>query len=218
MKVSRVIAIVVALHVLVIGGIFVFEGWSRARVQSQQFAENEIPTGDFHGEPLLGPDAAPVAPEWPATMQTADGSLVLPQSAPVLAPQPQRPLGLRSEASQLTDSRAATPTPGPEAQIASDLAPLSVRTKEAQIKAELQQHFAREERTLAKRNHAAGQPMGRVMKQANSRHPVEASVVHDQGWNGGSLYSAPSSIGTESYTHLADNPFRTVTDQPLSSK
>jgi LysM repeat protein len=44
MKVSKVILIVVALHVLVIGGIFIFEGCSRAK-PGPQLAENESVPG-----------------------------------------------------------------------------------------------------------------------------------------------------------------------------
>jgi len=43
MKVSKVVLIVVALHVLVIGGIFIFEGCSRAKAPAPDMAENESP-------------------------------------------------------------------------------------------------------------------------------------------------------------------------------
>jgi len=43
MKVSKVVLIVVALHVLVIGGIFVFEGCSRAKAPAPDMADNESP-------------------------------------------------------------------------------------------------------------------------------------------------------------------------------
>jgi LysM repeat protein len=47
MKVSKVVLIVVALHVLVIGGIFVFEGCSRAKAPAtDSMADNESPAGN----------------------------------------------------------------------------------------------------------------------------------------------------------------------------
>jgi LysM repeat protein len=45
MKVSRVVLIVVALHVLVIGGIFIFEGCSRAKTSTPGMAANETLPG-----------------------------------------------------------------------------------------------------------------------------------------------------------------------------
>jgi peptidoglycan endopeptidase LytF len=47
MKLSKVVLIVVALHVLVIGGIFVFEGCSRAKAPApDNMADNESPAGN----------------------------------------------------------------------------------------------------------------------------------------------------------------------------
>ncbi len=60
MKVSKVVLIVVALHALVIGGIFVFEGCSRSKTATTDMAANEPsdihpePTGSRRGE-LAGP-------------------------------------------------------------------------------------------------------------------------------------------------------------------
>jgi len=45
MKVSKVVLIVVALHVLVIGGIVVFEGCSRVKSNAPPMADNESPSG-----------------------------------------------------------------------------------------------------------------------------------------------------------------------------
>lgn len=45
MKVSKVVLIVVALHVLVIGGIVVFEGCSRVKSTAPAMADNESPAG-----------------------------------------------------------------------------------------------------------------------------------------------------------------------------
>ena len=45
MKVSKVVLIVVALHVLVIGGIVVFEGCSRVKSSTPPMADNENPAG-----------------------------------------------------------------------------------------------------------------------------------------------------------------------------
>lgn len=81
MKISKVILIVVALHVLVIGGIFVFEGCSRSRLPASELAEGETPLGaapapvasvppppDMSGLTPVGPSAGvitPVAPPAP---------------------------------------------------------------------------------------------------------------------------------------------------------
>ncbi len=46
MKVSKVVLIVVALHVLVIGGIVVFEGCSRVKSSTPPMADNENPAGE----------------------------------------------------------------------------------------------------------------------------------------------------------------------------
>ncbi len=45
MKVSKVVLIVVALHVLVIGGIFIFEGCSRSKTSTPEMAANETLPG-----------------------------------------------------------------------------------------------------------------------------------------------------------------------------
>ena len=55
MKVSKVVLVVVALHVLVIGGIFVFEGCSRAKTPGTQIAQDESQPG------TTTPAPAPVA-------------------------------------------------------------------------------------------------------------------------------------------------------------
>jgi LysM repeat protein len=79
MKVSKVVLIVVALHVLVIGGIFVFEGCSRAKNSVPAMAENESPAGQQsegvasipnpQGPPTASAltPAAPTMPAEPAT-------------------------------------------------------------------------------------------------------------------------------------------------------
>ena len=77
MKVSKVVAIVVALHVLVIGGIFVFEGCSRAKTPASQLADNESQPGD-----KLASVPAPVA-------DTNLTSAIAPAPAP--APTPVAP-------------------------------------------------------------------------------------------------------------------------------
>jgi LysM repeat protein len=56
MKVSKVVLIVVALHVLVIGGIFVFEGCSRAKAPAPDFAANETAPADAANQPALPAD------------------------------------------------------------------------------------------------------------------------------------------------------------------
>ena len=77
MKVSKVILIVVALHVLVIGGIFIFEGCSRTtKAPTPDMAENETPADQ----------AAANAPAMPAE-STVQNNLVpaTPATAPVPA-------------------------------------------------------------------------------------------------------------------------------------
>ena len=74
-KVSKVILIVVALHVLVIGGIFIFEGCSRtSKAPTPDMAENETPADQ----------AAANAPAVPADA-TVQNNLV-PATTPVAAP------------------------------------------------------------------------------------------------------------------------------------
>jgi LysM repeat protein len=62
MKVSKVVLIVVALHVLVIGGIFIFEGCSRSKTSGPEMASNESTPGQ------AAESMAPGAPGEPATM------------------------------------------------------------------------------------------------------------------------------------------------------
>ena len=62
MKVSKVVLIVVALHVVVIGGIFVFEGCSRSKNQPSTVASDESVPGQATGD-----QAAVVATNLPET-------------------------------------------------------------------------------------------------------------------------------------------------------
>ena len=85
MKVSRVVLIVVALHVLVIGGIFIFEGCSRAKTSVPDMAANESAPG-------LQPEAVtPAAPgDQAASMPNPQGPTAansLTPAAPVTPPQ-----------------------------------------------------------------------------------------------------------------------------------
>jgi LysM repeat protein len=91
MKVSRVVLIVVALHVLVIGGIFIFEGCSRAtKAPTPDMAAEETPADQSAATaPALPPDttgqnnlvpagpATPVAAAPAATTQTAARTYVV---------------------------------------------------------------------------------------------------------------------------------------------
>jgi peptidoglycan endopeptidase LytF len=64
MKVSRVVLIVVALHVLVIGGIFVFEGCSRTRAPEPGLADNESLPGEKPADMASATQpAAPLIPQ-----------------------------------------------------------------------------------------------------------------------------------------------------------
>ena len=79
MKVSKVVLIVVALHVVVIGGIFVFEGCSRAKAPAPDMADNESPAGN---------QSAANAPALPAPQPvdaTAQNNLAPAAPAPTAA-------------------------------------------------------------------------------------------------------------------------------------
>jgi LysM repeat protein len=67
MNVSKVVIIVVALHVLVIGGIFIFEGCSRTKAPPPEMAENESPADSPANMPAL---PAPTGPETASTPST----------------------------------------------------------------------------------------------------------------------------------------------------
>jgi len=80
MKVSRVILIVVALHVLVLGGIIVFEGCSRTR-KAPDLAANESLPGDTNAQTVAqtnGPESlsglTPAMPSATTTVATASVS------------------------------------------------------------------------------------------------------------------------------------------------
>ena len=79
MKISKVVLIVVALHVVVIGGIFVFEGCSRAKSPAPDMADNESPEGN---------QSAANAPALPAPQPvdaTAQNNLTPAAPAPTVA-------------------------------------------------------------------------------------------------------------------------------------
>ena len=90
MKVSKVVLIVVALHVLVIGGIVVFEGCSRVKSSTPDMAANESLPGQQPDSNVVtsipnpqGPGA--VNPLAPATSMAGNEA---PAPAPVAAAQP----------------------------------------------------------------------------------------------------------------------------------
>jgi LysM repeat protein len=62
MKVSKIIGIVVALHVLVIGGIFFFEGCSRAHKSTPEMASNETTPGETTPAATTPDQTPPTAP------------------------------------------------------------------------------------------------------------------------------------------------------------
>lgn len=94
MKISKVILIVVALHVLVIGGIFVFEGCSRSRLPSSEMAEGETPASTPAPiTPPVGPMAdlpglTPVAPPTGAVTPVAPVAPPAPPATAMPAPTP----------------------------------------------------------------------------------------------------------------------------------
>ena len=86
MKVSRVVLIVVALHVLVIGGIFVFEGCSRTKSPTPDMAANESQPGETPAAPATDPSMIP-APQPVVSMPATAAPLlaqptVVTQTAP----------------------------------------------------------------------------------------------------------------------------------------
>lgn len=82
MKVSKVIIIVVALHVLVIGGIFVFEGCSRTRVQGPDVVQDQPTPETLTTENLLPPGQIdPLASTMPSDLVPATPEAVLPAPA-----------------------------------------------------------------------------------------------------------------------------------------
>ena len=73
MKVSKVVLIVVALHVLVIGGIFVFEGCSRAKSNVPAVASDETPANPAEGMTPTAPDNSMASipnPQGPTAVNT----------------------------------------------------------------------------------------------------------------------------------------------------
>lgn len=85
MKVSRVVMIVVALHVLVIGGIFIFEGCSRSQSNTPDMAANEALPGQQ-------PEALASLPQTLQPGMTPQGlapaAPMMPADAAATAPQP----------------------------------------------------------------------------------------------------------------------------------
>src|ERR1039457_4717640 len=91
MKVSKVVLIVVALHVLVIGGIVVFEGCSRVKSSTPELAANENLPGQQPDSNLVSSVPSPQGPGGnslvPAT-SLAGNEATAPAPAPVAAAQP----------------------------------------------------------------------------------------------------------------------------------
>lgn len=83
MKVSRVVLIVVALHVLVIGGIFVFEGCSRAKAPTPDMAANESQPGEIPAAPVATDATAPVNMT-PQVVTSVPATSTLVPAAPVM--------------------------------------------------------------------------------------------------------------------------------------
>lgn len=83
MKVSKVVLIVVALHVLVIGGIFIFEGCSRAKTQATDLTATTTPTDETaaNATALPAEPAATTAQTLVPTSPTPAVSAPLPPTA-----------------------------------------------------------------------------------------------------------------------------------------
>src|SRR5271169_2197483 len=90
MKVSKVVLIVVALHVLVIGGIVVFEGCSRSRTSTPDMAANEpsdsvMPGATNDSMASIPNPTGPSAPNSLAPNSVAGNETMAP-TAPVATP------------------------------------------------------------------------------------------------------------------------------------
>ena len=90
MKVSKVVLIVVALHVLVIGGIVVFEGCSRSRTSTPDMAANEpsdsmIPGATNNQTASIPNPSGPTTPNSVAPTSVAGNETMAP-TAPVATP------------------------------------------------------------------------------------------------------------------------------------
>jgi LysM repeat protein len=103
MKVSKVVLIVVALHVLVIGGIFVFEGCSRAKSNVPAMADNETPAGQAEGMLPTAPDNLTAIPS-PQGPPLANALTPAAPMAPVEAPAPAPATATRTYAIKKGDS------------------------------------------------------------------------------------------------------------------
>ncbi len=92
MKVSKVVLIVVALHVLVIGGIVVFEGCSRSRTSTPDMAANEpsdsmIPGATNNQTASIPNPSGPTTPNSVAPTSVAGNETMAPTTpTPVAAP------------------------------------------------------------------------------------------------------------------------------------
>ena len=82
MKVSKVVLIVVALHVIVIGGIFVFEGCSRAKSSAPALADNETPANPAEGMTPTAPNNQVASTTMPNPQGPAPANSLTP-AAPV---------------------------------------------------------------------------------------------------------------------------------------
>ncbi len=91
MKVSKVVLIVVALHVLVIGGIVVFEGCSRVKSSTPDMAANESLPGQTDTNQVSSipnPQGPGAANSLVPTTSLAGNEATAPAPAPVTAAQP----------------------------------------------------------------------------------------------------------------------------------
>jgi LysM repeat protein len=105
MKVSKVVLIVVALHVLVIGGIFIFEGCARSKAPTSDMTDSSTPAGD---------ESVANAPALPAT-PTADSSDAAQNLTPTT---PTTPTTTPATAAPMPATTAsATPAPAVTARV-----------------------------------------------------------------------------------------------------
>lgn len=107
MKVSKVVLIVVALHVLVIGGIFIFEGCARSKAPTSDMTDSSTPAGD---------ESVANAPALPAT-PAADSSDAAQNLTPTTPTMPATTPASAGPMPATTASATTTPAPAVTARV-----------------------------------------------------------------------------------------------------
>ena len=110
MKVSKIVLIVVVLHVLLIGGIFMFEGCSRSSAPTPDFAANESLPLEPIGQPMSDyPAPVPVEQIIPPATLSAPMPATIAQPQPIVATAPV--------AAPIVETAIVAPPPTPSMQM-----------------------------------------------------------------------------------------------------